>query len=571
MDNTSTDTKELSNPKLFIKSITFNDGTCLSPSHNSIVVFTGANNSGKSQVLKDIEHQIDKTNTGQIKPVVVSKIDHEFIAGYSDEYFNNHFYMDSRGYCYANENPNNGTSRESIIGCLKAGQLTMQLYKLFIRRINTEQRLTTANKQQRQSLTRSHPIFKLHESEQLVQVISGYFRQAFGVDLEVNSGEMSVISLHVGDAPDKNKYTIKDRDAYYNEVRKMSQLDEQGDGMHSFASLLLDTFTSDYPITLIDEPEAFLHPPQARLLGKILATHNPTDRQLFIATHSDDFLHGLLDAHSDNVDVVRINRKGNTNHISILDHAKIQELWKNPILRYSNILSGLFHEKVVICESDYDCLFYQAIMDAIYEKEKIAPDILFICCGGKQRIESIVKALKAVNVPVVAIADMDILNDETILKNTTEAFECAWEAISANSKKIIDYVKSQRHQLVNSDVKKELKTIIEEIQDNSQSLSKQISEKIKQVLNQSTAWTKIKETGKAFFKGETYKAWEELNEYVSKKGLFIVPVGEIESFYKRASGHSKQWWENLIESSVDFANDKDLHDAHEFVKTVVNF
>ena len=38
-------------PQIFLKSITFNDGTQLPLSHSSIVVFTGANNSGKSQVL----------------------------------------------------------------------------------------------------------------------------------------------------------------------------------------------------------------------------------------------------------------------------------------------------------------------------------------------------------------------------------------------------------------------------------------------------------------------------------------------------------------------------------------
>jgi predicted ATP-dependent endonuclease of OLD family len=78
--------------------------------------------------------------------------------------------------------------------------------------------------------------------------------------------------------------------------------------MRSFASVLLDKFTSEYSIMLIDEPEAFLHPPQARLLGKMLATHNPDSRQLFIATHSEDFLQGLLDADNESVIVVRIDR-----------------------------------------------------------------------------------------------------------------------------------------------------------------------------------------------------------------------------------------------------------------------
>ena len=41
-----------SQPQVFLKKIMFNDDTELALSNNSIVVFTGANNCGKSQVLK---------------------------------------------------------------------------------------------------------------------------------------------------------------------------------------------------------------------------------------------------------------------------------------------------------------------------------------------------------------------------------------------------------------------------------------------------------------------------------------------------------------------------------------
>ena len=50
-------------------------------------------------------------------------------------------------------------------------------------------------------------------------------------------------------------------------------------------------------------------------------------------------------------------------------------------------------------------------MNAIYEqKNEIAPDILFTHCGGKNRMNDVVSALKAVDVPVIAICDFDILN-----------------------------------------------------------------------------------------------------------------------------------------------------------------
>ena len=57
-------TVEDQRPQVFMQSIIFNDGTVLPLNRNSIVVFTGANNSGKSQILKDLENYLNKSNEG---------------------------------------------------------------------------------------------------------------------------------------------------------------------------------------------------------------------------------------------------------------------------------------------------------------------------------------------------------------------------------------------------------------------------------------------------------------------------------------------------------------------------
>ena len=367
---------------------------------------------------------------------------------------------------------------------------------MFVRRLSTEIRLTSSNALDRNYQPEKHPIYKLNKSESLAQKLSDYFHQAFGVDLIVNRNETRTIPLHTGQAPDKNAFTISSQDDYYNQVAALPKLQEQGDGMRSFASILLDTFTSEYSITLIDEPEAFLHPPQARILGKMLAKNN-SNRQLLISTHSEDFLQGLLDADNENVTVIRINRVDNINKMSVLQNDEIKKLWGNPLLRYSNILSGLFHEKVVVCESDYDCLFYQAIMDAVYEyKREIAPDILFTHCGGKTRIKDVVSALKAVNVPVVAICDFDLINSSQIFKAIVSSFGLNWDTtLSADMKTIYDSMNAKSSTGVD-------------------------------------AWNQIKKTGKAIFTDSEPAAYERVEEVCKSVGLFIFPVGEMECFFK---------------------------------------
>lgn len=63
-------------PEVFIKNITFNDGNTFNFNEFDIVVFTGANNVGKSQVLRDIEQHIQSGND-KTTPVI-NNIDSDF-------------------------------------------------------------------------------------------------------------------------------------------------------------------------------------------------------------------------------------------------------------------------------------------------------------------------------------------------------------------------------------------------------------------------------------------------------------------------------------------------------------
>lgn len=246
------------NPQVFLKNIIFNDGTKLPLNYNSIIVFTGANNSGKSQVLRDVETGLDKSNSSPT--IVIKDIEYDFLGTIDEATFlKEHFNVNQNGYYEIFES---GIAFDKIT--LRSWWENRTFYNglhlLFIKRLSTERRLTSSNALQRNDHPERNPIYKLNQNELLAQKLSDYFRQAFGYDLIVNRSDMRTIPLHTGKAPDKTAFTIANQDEYYNQVTKLPKLQEQGDGMRSFASILLDTFTSEYSITLIDEPEAFLHP-----------------------------------------------------------------------------------------------------------------------------------------------------------------------------------------------------------------------------------------------------------------------------------------------------------------------
>lgn len=553
-------------PEVFVKSITFNDGTTIEFEKSDIVIFTGANNCGKSRVLKDIYEKIEKGADYQTVVVkdfladflgTVDDIIHSVKQNKDDKYLIGNDYLDAF----------------YIKSCWHDNELD-SLISMFVNYLDTERRLTSSNSPKSFDTVYEHPanpIQSLYVDNEKEKIISSYFRQAFGVDFIIDRGGGNKIPVFVGEKPkllDDEESTFK---SYRERLTKLPLIENEGDGMRSFASVLLDTFTSNHTITLIDEPEAFLHPPQARLLGKMLAKDTPNTRQLFISTHSQDFLNGLLDAENGRVKIIRINREDNINYMNLLENKKIKEVWNDSILRYSNILSGLFHSKVIICEGDSDCRFYQAVVDALFDKkdDEITPDVLFTHCGGKQRLKTVINALKSLNVKTAIIADIDVLNDKGSFKDITEALGFDWENDMNRDWKIIDnYVRSQRAQLDTDDVKKEINEILNKTA--GKILPKESAEKIKKVLNSSSAWSKIKETGKSFFTGDSYRSFENIDDKCREKGLFIVPVGELEGFYKSNSNHGPKWVNEVLEK-VNLGNDHGVNDAREFIKKVISY
>ena len=201
---------------------------------------------------------------------------------------------------------------------------------------------------------------------------------------------------------------------YLMELDKLPRLDEAGDGIRSYVGLWLEANCGAHPVLFIDEPEAFLHPPQIRRLAAILAkSAEDKQRQIIIATHSSDVLRGALDA-SSNVTVCRLTRTANVNHGRLLSSTEIRKLWSKPLLKSVAALDGVFHQGVVVCEADADARFYEAVLRSIELRRQVErpPAYHFIHGGGKGELATLASAYRALHVPVAVIADIDILRNK---------------------------------------------------------------------------------------------------------------------------------------------------------------
>jgi AAA domain, putative AbiEii toxin, Type IV TA system len=387
------------------------------------------------------------------------------------------------------------------------------------------------------------------------------------MDLIIHRNSGSIVPFYVGNKPIPTLGDDRVSESYLKELEELDLLHEQGDGMKSFLGLLLNAFVSNYSMLFIDEPEAFLHPPQARLLGKMLAKDLPGDKQLFLATHSESFLKGLLDANVANLKVIRIQRDDSINKVSVLNSVDINNIWNDSLLRHSNILGGLFHSKVVICESDSDSRFFSAVLSAQFDDtNSIAPDILFVNCGGKHRMPTAIKALKKLNVPLKVVADFDVLNDVNPLKEIFEELGGVWSTIETDCKLVKREIEQKRPEFLTTDVNKEISEILSRTTDRIFPKSK-ISE-IQKCLKKASAWTEAKEVGKAFIpSGSATQAFERLQVDFIAFGLLIPEVGELESFVKSVGNHGPKWLSEVL--SKDLKNDKELETARKFVDQMI--
>ena len=126
------------------------------------------------------------------------------------------------------------------------------------------------------------PLQVLYRNPELHAELSLVCREAFGVGVVLDPTATSSLYLRMGEA--KSPATtvppsLEDLDYY----EALPLVERQGDGVKSFIGVMLTLIAGRYSVVTLDEPEAFLHPPQAYQLGRNLAELVPSGMQLFVA------------------------------------------------------------------------------------------------------------------------------------------------------------------------------------------------------------------------------------------------------------------------------------------------
>lgn len=504
---------------------------------SAVTVFVGPNNSGKSKILREIQQFCSSGNKNK-SDVIVESIEFE---GFTSELAEKkvqgitlrphvgeatqagHIFIGKRGTRHhvpkaellaSLQNPNakrvqfcqwylafntlmlDGQSRISLVNDQKAGDLQQSPQTSFQVLLRNDER-----------------------REEIREIVHEAFDRHFVID-PTNLGNLRIrLSDNKPETPLEERGIHKEAVEFHSKAQHIS---EASDGVKAFTGMLTEIVAGDPSILLIDEPEAFLHPALSSKLGKEVAKASlESDKRVFVSTHSPSFVMGCIQSGAP-VNIIRLTYRDKVPTARILPNEDILRLMRNPLLRSTNVLNGLFFEFVVVAESDADRAFYQEINERLLRfKPKLGiPNCLFINAQNKQTVQTIIKPLRELGIPTVGVVDVDIL------KEGGSVFTSFLQS------GFIPDISHEPMSHLRSTVKKKLETTGKDMK---------------------------RDGGIELLEDQDKEAANDLFDQLAAYGLFVVRGGELESWLKSlgASGHGPNW---LIEIFEIMGEDPDKPD-----------
>lgn len=556
------------NHSVVIKKIKFNDNTEIELSNDDIVVFVGANNVGKSRALKDIKNDILESSS---KKVIVDEIEYQdtnFEEINMMNYFKNNFELGPNGYDIAVDVNYTYNYNEHNFQNVKSGD--KHFYKVLFSFLSTESRLNMTAPIS-YSFIKDKLSFgimrKLERDKKSITKLNDILFSCFGKKIDISEGlwQGAVSKLYkFGTKDEIDKSVSADTREARCLLEVLENLDDQGDGIRSAVAILASLITTTHSLYLIDEPETFLHPPQARILGRNIVDLSQ-NKQCFISTHNIDLLRGMLEKDYARIKIIKINRTDNVNEFHVLDNDSIKVISNDKNLKYSNILNGLFYNTVVLCENESDCKFYSALLEKI--DSDCYQNTLFCAVGGKDQFKIIIPLLNKLKINFLVIADLDLINNRDKLKDLINSIEDnKYNQISSIHNDFLNMFESG----VDNQVKKQ-SVIKEEILSfitDAPYMSDETASKIRQVLKNISHLKLLKNCGKSCLPaGECVQKYNQIIYFLNESNIFVVECGEIERFITEIDGHGSLWVEEVFKKYPTL-DEPEYSNAKEFIKKV---
>ena len=546
-----------------------------------INVFVGANNCGKTQLLKDIRAFI----TGNATPRIIAK---EIEVTYPESWEDMKSAYDMQVVGVQHNQSKQLRHVSPTLDESPSGQISPEIEKLLASWLNQADKqqfrlatgaglVTYLNTDNRLKLALSKPVVNLHETgaknvlealylsgKDSVEKVRLIVHSIFKTDIHLDVSNLGMLQYKVGH--DFTKIS-NDPQVAFSQLATYGCLDEQGDGLRSAVGIIGALVgLKKKPVILLDEPEAFLHPPQAEQLGAAISDIVDDSQQIFISTHSADFLRGLLRVNRHSV-IVHVKRNENDEtKLNALDENDLNEIITSPLLSSSRVLEGMFYKGVVITEADADAVFYQRL----FQKIGSSDEIHFINAHNKQTLVKVIQPFLKMQIRAAMIADADVIRDVHEFKTIISAISTdeKQKTILEQREAIYNFFESQSKYAKLCDLREKMFSLASRItlsseddQNKMASALFDLRKELKKMRDDSDALAEFKQKGRASLPLEKQQAFDNLWSNCSENGLFIVPVGELESWLtedglERTNNKSK-WISSALSKVFDLNYDPD--------------
>ena len=492
---------------------------------DQIVCIVGPNNSGKSAFLEKINSQI-LGKSSSIRPSVLTGLEISKTA-VKDEALNllrRVAKVRDDSFAYRGASFSTGETNASGYFWNKfSNRLGDPVLAPLLDLINARERLDGVKPTVHVDLINGHPAHPLHVLYQkpvLEEKICAISKRIFGVGILLNPGAGSHITLHVGEPVDAAELGGNRTQEYANRIGDLPSILEQGDGMQATIGLVARLISSSCPCILVDEPDLYLHPPQAYELGKTIA-NEIVGQQTFFATHSVKFLQGLFHSAPDRLKVIRLSRGVNMEFQAFeVDTSVFLEVKADPILKFTNILEALFYENAILCEDPSDCLFFKTVierMSLIGQEQRC----FWVGVFGKGNFQKVARISRALGVNTICIADFDLISSTN--NSIEKVLAPLVDALGGNSINSINIIRDAK------------------------ALAKSVS------ANGKLSWERFKISGLAEveFDPSLHGQFVKLLESLNQLGLYVLRSGETESLcVPRVGRHGAEAVSKMLELDI---------------------
>ena len=393
-----------------------------------VTVFVGPNNSGKSQVLREI-HRYCSSGQPDAGDVIIQRIQFQAftperatdrvervtLPRRPGEALNpDHVIIGKRG-------SRNQVPRDRLLAALQDPNGQARHFCPWYLSFNTmmldgKSRIDLVNQQQAGDLQHEpQSSFQVlfrdnHRRGEVRRIINDAFKLFFAID-PTHLGHLRLRLASRAPHSELEERGIHDEAVQFHAAAL--PIEQASDGVKAFVGMITEIIAGDPHVLLIDEPEAFLHPALSFNLGKEIALASlGSEKRLFVSTHSPTFVMGCIQSGAP-INIVRLTYRRGVATARLLPGAEILRLMRNPLLRSTGVLSGLFYEFVVVTESDTDRAFYQEVNERLlrYAPDRGIPNCLFLNAQNKQTVRTIIRPLRELGIPAAGIVDIDVLKE----------------------------------------------------------------------------------------------------------------------------------------------------------------